>query len=401
MLILSALVLVAATTAPSAFAAEDCSTRNLYEIPSNPIHEIPIADQGETALCYAYTVGQLTEAYLRESGQWKLDGHIDPLWAALTYKSGTSTGIRIRPNTLGNGLFKTAFHDLEKAGICDPSVASQAIERYKNGSLLEDADFFQVFELLWDLRAEKPEYFEGSAIDFSAIFSSLASEYRFKGIAERLGKRPEFDRDIRALISQIAGIRSEVFKSSLKISYLRSVVLKDCSGDALLHFKLPKPESRGLTFETNASLKRGIDRMLDTASPLPVGIGYCAGIYSRNAKYFENASRRGALLPRFTKALRYTCGAHYSTVVGRRKNEYGKCQYLVRNTYGRDFWTKRYECLCKNGNRFEACKYDEEHSPKSDSVVGCWFDEEPLLNSLYDVSTLTDEEIKSLTQNGS
>jgi hypothetical protein len=130
--------------------------------------------------------------------------------------------------------------------------------------------------------------------------------------------------------------------------------------------------------------------MLDARSPAPVGIGYCARIYADDPAVAALAAKSSRFLPRLAKVLDPNCSAHYSMIVGRRKAANGTCQYLIRNTSGTGFWTKRYGCLCEKANHagFENCHYDAKTSPKSDRVVGCWIDEEPILNSLYDVSVL-------------
>lgn len=400
--LLFSLVLGTASAARAEDPSAECTYRNLYEEHSSPLHEIPIYDQRESGLCYAYTTSQLTEFYLRKTRQWNTDAHVDPLWVAIAYKGGHTRGIRILGNQLDGGFFNTAFRDLEALGICDPAVLESSITDYKQGSKLDNPDFFLIFEMIWDLRAKRADLFPADAPNFSAILKELAKIAEFRTIRDRIDAQSrygrdtaaQFERDMQSLVQIIAKVPAANVAKSLKIKYLRNVVLGACRGKSLLKPELPDAITMGLGWESNRVLKNGMDRMLDAPETLPVGIGYCWNIFEDDPTLRQAAERRNGIFPRILKAVIPSCGAHYSVVVGRRKALGGSCQYLIRNTYGQDFWTKRYECLCeKSPGRYENCRYDPKTSPKSDSVVGCWIDEKPLLNSLYDVSVLSRSEI--------
>lgn len=426
-------LLVSSSLALAAVASDDCTYRNLYELPNDPLADIPIYEQGETDLCYAYTAAQLTEYYLRKNETWTGDAHLNPLWIAIAYKGGHSRGIRIKNNELGHGFFHTAFNDMADLGICDPKVFEQSLAEYKGASVLTDPDFFFLYEQMWDQRARHDNFFTKTPQEYEAAMKKLEARPDFQRIRDRafahtldstLGSlggsskgtrvdgKPDgglfpdpakvlnakflFERELRRIHRIVKEVPEKWVAKAKKIKYLRNAVFGACRGDALWKPDFPETKSLGLGWASNAKLKRGIDSMLDAVVPQPVGIGYCAKIYEDDDAEAARAAKRSWLLPRAAKVLdNAKCSAHYSMIVGRRRAESGKCQYLVRNTYGRDYWTKRYECLCEKagGSGFEACHYDAKDSPTSNRVVGCWIDETPILNSLYDVSVLKKDEL--------
>lgn len=423
--------------APSENAAEEsaagCRSMNFYERARDPLAEIPIYEQGETDLCYAYTAAQLTEYYLRKSSAWVGDEHVNPLWIAIAYKGGHSRGIRIKNNELGHGFFHTAFKDMADLGICDPKVFERALFGFKEkfadayqrptllahgrtGDLsvpsLADPDFFFLFEEMWNQRARGDRFFtektRGDFREFEAAIEQLAARPDFRRIRDRAfahfsRSAPEgfrndalFDRELRRIHDIVMDVPDAWVAKRKKIRYLRDVVFQACTGDALLKPDLPEVKSMGLLWASNRRLKSAIDRMLDSLDPQPIGIGYCSLIYHADDASAKKGAKRNPLLPRLSRTLGKDCMAHYSMIVGRRKSPTANaCQYLVRNTYGRDFWTKRYDCLCEKAGRqgFEDCRYSDA-SPKSDRVVGCWIDEKPLLSALYDVSALRKKNLK-------
>lgn len=419
---------------------DPCGPVNFYERPTDPIAEIPIYQQGETDLCYAYTAAQLTEYYLRKNGSWKTDDHINPLWIAIAYKGGRSKGIRIKNNELGHGFFHTAFVDMADLGICSPDVFEKALFDFKTKfaanhkprsprskfdlPVLSDPDFFYLFEAIWDQRARSDRFYTPktrdefreylSAIkqlslrpDFRRIsqraFGHIFASHRTDGttISDRaMSAQKILQRELRQIHEIVLDVPETWVAKRKKIRYLRDVVFQACTGDALMKPELPEVKSMGLGWASNRRLKAGIDRMLDAVDPQPVGIGYCAKFYSANDTKAKKGARRNGLLPRGLKAINKNCAPHYSMIVGRRKSPTnGSCQYLVRNTYGRDFWTKRYECLCEktDGTGFEKCRHTDA-VPKSDRVVGCWVDQKPMLNALYDVSVLGKKGFEALSE---
>ncbi len=399
-------------------AAENCGYRNLYETPDDPLSQIPIYEQGETDLCYAYTAAQLTEYYLRKNSLWHAEDHINPLWIAIAYKGGHSKGIRIKTNELGHGFFNTAFKDMADLGICDPRVFEKSLAAYKDRSRLSDPDFFFLYEAIWDQRARHENIFTKTGQEYDQAIKALSARADFQRISARAfahlldsesssGSSPAtkmraaerlLERELRKIHRIVKDVPEDWVAKRKKIRYLREVVFGACTGQALLKPELPKSESIGFGWATNRKLKLGIDRMLDAPVPAPAGIGYCGRIYSDDSGIGAKAGRRNGFLPRIAKAINPKCSAHYSLIVGRRKSDAGGCQYLVRNSYGRDFWTERYDCLCEKKNHlgYETCRYNKDTSPTSDRVVGCWIDEKPILNSLYDVSTLRKRDLAKM-----
>lgn len=368
-----------------------CSDVHLLENPNDPLHEIPIYDQGETALCYAYVVSQMAEYALRKNQDWQKElglpegEHFSAIWASSTYKNGKGLGIRIRKNSMGSGYFQTAYRDYNQAGVCKPKVYEKAIREFKGNSRLSDPDYFYLFEKFWALREN------GNASPESVKL--LLSQKDVQRIQNRVfpnNGSAQMEDELIRIRDQVNGVPNVWIDKKKKNQYIQKTALAACTEpDARIYPNLPKTRQMGLGWATRAKLKREIDSTLDSSDPEPIAIGYCSAIYSENDDRAGRAGKRRVLLPRIHRIFEIEkCVLHYSLIIGRQRSpETGKCQYLVRNTSGRDFWTSRYPCLCekKDGSGYENCRYDKVRSPSSDRVVGCFIDEEPLLNSVYDL----------------
>lgn len=100
---------------------------------------------------------------------------------------------------------------------------------------------------------------------------------------------------------------------------------------------------------------------------LPVGISYCSRVLKRG-KNFKGISSYGVWGHNFKKKDGKTdCGNHASLVIGTRNNG-GKCEFLIRNTWGTGCGNYSKDFKCENGN--------------------IWLPEDVLKNNLYRIQHL-------------
>ncbi len=98
----------------------------------------------------------------------------------------------------------------------------------------------------------------------------------------------------------------------------------------------------GWKWRTNSAVVREIEKELDKGikKALPIAISYCSSVLNRGRSYAE-----------ITDTSSEACGAHASVVLGRRRSPAGRCQYLIRNTWGRKncYQNNDWECVPSKG----------------------------------------------------
>jgi hypothetical protein len=136
----------------------------------------------------------------------------------------------------------------------------------------------------------------------------------------------------------------------------------------------------GRAFESNARVQNQIEMALSQNKA--IALGYCP---KKVYKVDPSTTKDLNTFPRITRSFSPDCGAHYSLLVGSKKVA-GRCQILLRNSYGENFWGHpgmKYWCQDQNGHQRDCAK--EENNPDL-KVLGAWIDSSKLSANTYDVS---------------
>lgn len=164
--------------------------------------------------------------------------------------------------------------------------------------------------------------------------------------------------------------------------YLKKYVFNNCLNQRRSITK--RLISYGMKNESNSYLQKRTADYLSEGKP--VYLGHCPDvIYDVDPRTTKDIK----IKPRILKAISGKCGAHYSVLVGSRTNSQNKCQFLLRNTYGKGFWADSYySCLCEDesGKRADCTKKDFEKNNDL-TVLGCWIDSDKLLTNTYEMGT--------------
>ncbi len=348
--------------------SEACTPVNLYDLPHHPFDRIPIYNQGEMSTCYAYTASQMID-FWRFNQDPDSSDLTSPLWTALIHK--INVPIHWNPDSLDFSRMTWVFNSLERNGICRASVVNRAVERLRNGNVnLSEPDLMFFFQTLWD--------------EYQVPFGDLKTNEAVYGRAyEKVAALPYFEGKIQYSLKDKFHFMTHYFKGQ-RLETLMDEVFSECKGEALLPVTLPSRESMGLGFASNRKFTRRIEKTL--ARDEPLGIGYCYKILDEGPGY------RGIHSPfRFLgMALNQSeCSAHYSMIVGQRPGAQGGCQYLIRNTYGTNFWTDHFSCLCQkkgsNTHEHQECRASDADA-KDLTVLGCWIDSQDLVSNAFDLT---------------
>jgi len=369
-----------------------CKNVNLYEIKDSPLAKIPVYDQDGTGTCYAYTASQLLNYHLLKN-KHATTMKVHPAWAAVNYAVDNS-----RSSTQG-GFMDATIKSLQKlSSQCSYESVSKTLIDFGAAAGLSEPNvlaFLETYAKNYLELKHKPKPITITAIDNTRLYmnpfmAKLKEEDESRMLAAEAFRKTEMDMKKTCDIPGLEKLESEVIDSlSMNVArILRSNFFEECRRNKSQQFSLPKltVESHwGKIDITNKNLSHALNENL--AKQTPVGMSYCTGFFSDKNKVFLNDFVKGMKVYRSGTT---GCGAHASVVVGSRKTLTNSCEYLVKNTWGSNYWYKYGTCYCEHkttGKKVTSCK-KETHSLKNYRVLGCWIDSQQLLPNMIDVSVV-------------
>lgn len=354
-----------------------CANVNLQTRKNSPFQRIPVYDQNGLGSCYAYAASQLIDYHRLSRGYGNQNGLTHPIWTALQAKKNAGE------TTIESGVISDAVNAVARKGTCRESEVQRILNEYKGEGNLSDAQFMSLVENIndsWDT---------SKFSNIGEIFDHALENSQAKNVC--------FDhRYVRDKIFEPFRINGNRFRKVLGTEFLDSI-LRTCRGE---NYYRPNLERVYSTCQLCTDL--GIDNLIEDKlkEGEPVVVNYCArvlgdkdyrGLDSSRNNFFRIMFRNTRILlendldeskieankkDKITKG----CGKHSSMVVGSRNNG-GKCQYLLRNTWGSTTYAEHPNCLCEvSKGRYESCS----HGDGTPNVVGCWIDAEALTPNIFE-----------------
>lgn len=351
---IGALFTFALLTSP-AFAAESCGEVRLDR---TSLRAVAVQDQQGIDNCYAFAVAQAADAWRYSHGDnrsWRQTSptHLSVMYAfeekLLPLEVKKDFGgmpfeeamFRMSRASMNQGSPKAAFDKLRKYGSCD----LKGFISHRDQLLIE------------------------------AIWLHLR---RLTTIAD-LERRPVSPDEVQCFKEglspfQNAGHLVRAFTGAMDKKYplaiMKDATERICRGRTLPMRHLPETKGTDVATDSPAERLRLIHAALDQDRPQPPVVSYCARMLGdRDAKATEKLGMKDQ--PCGDRPGKFD--GHVSVVVGRRKTEAGKCQLLIRNSWG---------YACEN-------RLDGRKPYAWDCEAGqIWVDEEALANNAYWVSYL-------------
>lgn len=143
-------------------------------------------------------------------------------------------------------------------------------------------------------------------------------------------------------LETIQAIQSAVLKTNLP-EYIDTLIDKSCSQNQI-KVQVPRPTDLWLDIQK-------VHQILSFKNPQPVAVSYCANFVLKEMPTEQ-------------------CAQHVSVIIGRRRNSRGKCEFLVRNSWGES---------CKVYSKAVSCERGQ-----------FWVEEEALASNSYAYSALLD-----------
>lgn len=272
-----------------------------------------VRNQGGIGWCFAYGLSDLISA--------KIGFPINARDLALKYNLSHKQG-PITANTAvqgGNSIAATKF--MSKQKICkDPNFESNNKSRVKvDGRKIKFRDLFLEVESLQKLIKEKSILYKDNFYD---LYKLLSTGHR---------KLMSYEKDIEKSICKAYNMALEIFDDLDFLTFYHSLIqtsydqmLKDwikltCKETTILpELQLTSAVVKQRDPKHMKTVQDFINETLDKNDPSKlVGIAYDSGVL-RQHEYMYNEAK------------------HFSTVVGRRFKD-GKCQYMIRNTWGKEY----------------------------------------------------------------
>jgi hypothetical protein len=341
-----------------------CLESNLYDN-NKKLNSIPITKQGDMNTCYAHSIAQLYNIQVAQNQEQ----FVSPFWIAFIHKNRL---VHWSPKNMDFSIAAWAYKDLRKYGTCNFSIIEDKMHELKRGVPYNHDQFFYMLKHYF-----KVKFWVG-------VRSNKRLEYVVEKLFKKLKRKskkfdyPWFKEDLYTILTPL---RAQTSRKRF-FNYLKKYVFKNC-----LDQRRPVRErlvSYGMKNESNDYLEKRTTDYL--ASGKPVYIGHCPDVvYDVDPRGTKDIKVK----PRLLKAISGKCGAHYAVLVGSRKSNQNKCQFLLRNTYGKGFWADGYySCFCENsaGKRADCSKKQVEKNSDL-TVLGCWIDSDKLLSNTYELGT--------------
>lgn len=265
---------------------------------------VPIMDQNGSSLCWSYAAAILVDGYRFSHGDIHVNQITSPLAAA-------AAGVNNSNNTNDSGRTDLAVLEMKKRGGCDHNFVS----KYMNST---NFITFSGFNTLSDSTKKKIDAEADVCLD--CVFSKSAyTNPNFKEL-EKLNKNlPQIDlKRFSLLLDQF------------------------CRTNKINLDNIPDPKYKNIKdikgfFENPSNVSKELSELLDKPNPQPVAIAYCSDVLdNKEKKSIDKSGKRNDCT-----------GPHVSVVVGSRKQESGKCEYLIRNSYGTS--CNGYDWPCEEG----------------------------------------------------
>ncbi len=299
----------------------DSCTPIRLDAPGMPMENMPVYDQGKTDLCYAYTAAQVVDAWRFSHGDQNRNHLTSPLSAAILYTRDYEDNPDFDDIDLGHPDYTARV--ILANGSCSPPVHRHAEQE---GTLRETLDRIQSLHGNLQGLAER--------VQRSPLLT--AGNQMCTDVSSVVPRNlPELARNIA---STMARMNSFEFIDRLYRGYCHNANVRPVQPPAQVKVDSIRALEKSTAVQ---SLTDSVHLALGAQPPQPAGISYCSEI-------LKDSATRGVDLDDPDGPV--TCkGTHASVVIGRRPGPEGRCQLLIRNTWG-DSCNVDSKWQCENGN---------------------------------------------------
>jgi hypothetical protein len=305
----------------------DCGAETDLEAPGHSMANVAVRDQiGGT--CYAETAAQLADA-------WRFS-HGDTRFMHQTSALAAAAYCTLEVGDLGGGFFDATYEAIRKNGSCDDLLSIENINRNSGDAW---ANLIKSLEIPYDRyqshradRSRIKEFWEEEV--GRPLSGKIAHEVSCKLVSAGIDP---------TLLPGVSEIKKALEKLTVR-EFLGELLTSSCKPAHLLRPALPPMRTQcplrdfeNCRGSVGANLAR---KILERPAGLPVAISFCGRVFVEGRGY--------EMVPSTDSAYPDRCGNHSALIVGKRRNPAtGKCQFKIRNSYGRNcfLFSEDWECV--------------------------------------------------------
>ena len=325
----------------AAFAVDPCPTNDLNSDPNNPSRWLPVPNQHDTNMCYAYSSSFVANVYLMKTGQYSAP-LVSPAYSALLVNREPRG---LSNDSLGGGDAEWVLGALSRRGhICGQREVEQRLEELRSA---------------------------GNFADTGAVLEFLSARSIIKSFPIAARTQPFCRRNPAA----IRWVEAHDMERLSQTEILRHLF----NGCASRNFELPLPKSaKNLNDSAAQNL---ITRNLSRGFPVEAGIA-CFDRFQRTTT--DARSVQAGVLPR-TETDDCIQGKHSIALTGQKMIN-GQCHYQIRNSFGalwRGAGATYCSCIDRQNKYVDNCR--PENAKK---ILGCWYTRDRVMSHMYGANGL-------------
>lgn len=314
------------------------------------MEHVPVRDQGNLGVCYAYAAAQVFDAYRMSHGDQNSDFRASAIIAAAEFSREYFKDAADWKGVDG-GSFCPSFNQFKKNGACP--------DQRKTFSGIEMEQLLKKFLSTQRAISTKLTLRQRAQADWAEKVGLPVAPEIQKARQEQRGEAS------RAVLEVCEDLGPVSFSFASKVQQVltedRENELVGLLSDRVCPPQLrrkhsPVPACHGVNrgeladfgqrkFVDTAHFLKLIQRKLKEPNAQPLGIDYCAEVLSRGKDFdckFVNIPMLSVAADR---------GNHISLVIGQRPHpKTGRCEFLVRNSWGTGCSVYSSDWQCENGN---------------------------------------------------
>ena len=281
------------------------------------MEHVPILDQDGVGFCFSYTAAAMVDAYRFSHGDHQYQRRSSPLLLALGTAQWDSDKVSTNFGDVGTAIRVLFGNEFCSQNFIERVLAGQSEREFLN-RLQSNFDQYQVYLSSQNRFQKIKEHF----YPYQTLATDLACNL---GETTTSAKLNEIVQTLKPLLENkyLKGAPAEALE-------IHRLLVESCPNDRVPKVELPFPIDKPMgswqdSKEQIAEIySNAFKRSFSGSNPLPIGLSYCVNKWNGEPKY--NGSTK--------------CQGHASVLIGSRPTKAGRCEILLRNSWGKN-WCPR------------------------------------------------------------
>ena len=311
--------------------------------PGGAMEHVSVRSQGDLPICYAEAAAQCVDAWRFSHGDKNFKHQTSALVAAINHDLA-----RDRLELENGGSTMIAIDIMKDYGSCNKDVVLDGLDRYTLDAVVKSLKLFRDQSKELNSNKNMPNYLAFEKANRLALEQYYTAPY----CLEARSVLPDLDTVLN------------FFKQAKQKGIFKNILAYSCSGNNVrdLH-DLPEFDDHKLSGSTLDTMK-ALASSLKNSKSQPQAVAFCDQLITHDPDYI-GINTDGNIIDE------KKCEAHSVLLIGKRQNpQNGRCEFLIRNSWGTSCGNMLDNWKCENGN--------------------FWIDAEAMSLNAYKVSSFTE-----------